>query len=191
MKEVKICLLSPEAKRIEGFSYGNKTYECLKEDTRMFLSKKVNRFKKQGGKDVTILVGSGLGFDILAFEVASMVKSEYADSVNVKVELCIAYEFQYKRWSAEDVHRHMNFLRLSDDVVFVDQIPEYLHPSAKIGSKHKSKHKMRNKYMVDESDFVVCLWDGDRSTQFGECIAYALKNRKGFKNLYRKETDVV
>lgn len=46
------------------------------------------------------------------------------------------------------------------------------------------KMQMRNEYMVDHSDTVLALWNGDTSGGTYNCIQYAMKKHKPILNLW-------
>lgn len=55
------------------------------------------------------------------------------------------------------------------EVISVDPSLTYPGPSA---------YFRRNEYMVDNSDFIVAVWDGSKKSGTGACVEYALRKEK-------------
>ena len=117
----------------------------------------------------TFYCGMAMGFDILAGEIVALLKNTYKDA---KIELVavIPFEKQSDTFDKEWKKRYDKLLKKCDKHVFVSR--EY----------HKGCFAARNKYMVDNSDFVITWFDGQKGGTAGT-LAYAQKNNKRIINL--------
>lgn len=92
--------------------------------------------------------GMALGSDIFCAEAVLKLKEKYP---SVGLECALPCPEQSKGWSAENVGRYKNIIARADRVTTV--------------SPHYTRFCMmkRNAYMVDNADFVLAVWNGERS----------------------------
>lgn len=128
--------------------------EAIKNKLRRTL---VSLIKEEG---VTLFIAGGaLGFDTMAaLEVLSL-KEEYSE---IKLRLAIPCDSQAKGWSEKDTLVYEKIMSTADDVVYTSH--EYIR-----GCMH-----IRNRYMVDNSDFCVAYMTKD-SGGTAYTVKYAVK----------------
>jgi uncharacterized phage-like protein YoqJ len=102
------------------------------------------------------------GFDTWAAETVCKLKSENQD---IELFCAIPFPSQAKSWSSVDRQRWEAIKNCSDAENIVS-------PSYNKGCFHA-----RNRYMVDNSDVVVCFYDGSKGGT-AYTVDYALKNNK-------------
>lgn len=122
--------------------------------------------------------GSALGIDMIAFFCVHKLKSSFP---NIKNKLAIPFKCQGDNWSDKDL-KWLDLMKdLADEVIYVDTIEEY-----KLGTEgifNPKKLDLRNQYMVDNSDYVLAIWNGEKSGT-KNCISYALSKEKKIKYIY-------
>jgi uncharacterized phage-like protein YoqJ len=113
-----------------------------------------------------VVSGMALGWD-QALAVAT---------VNYKIPLiaAIPFEGQETAWPKESQDYFHRILKRASEIKYVCE-PGYA----------SWKMQERNKWMCDNSDLVLALWDGS-SGGTGNCIEYAKKQDKKIVNLYDK-----
>ncbi len=114
--------------------------------------------------------GMARGFDMWAAEAVCTLKKE---NDSVKLSCAIPFPSQAKSWTDEEKTRYNDILDFSDEKIVIS--PTYTRDSF---------HK-RNRYMVDNSDVVVCLYDGT-SGGTAYTVNYALKKGKVVIQIHAK-----
>ena len=114
-------------------------------------------------KSVTHFISGGaLGVDMWAMEIIFELKEEYP---NITLEVSIPCRSQADRWNCKSQERYSRLISLCDKKTFVQE--QY---TADCMMK-------RNKYMVDNSDYVIAIWNGKPSGT-GKTIHYTIDNSK-------------
>lgn len=117
----------------------------------------------------TFLTGGAEGFDWLAFDVVSELKSEYP---NIKNILCIPYNQFDNKFQNKMALKFEMMLLHADEVIYVDEIRGYNNNPFNVGKPSKHKLFKRNDFLVDYSSFIIGCWDGSDSGT-SNCISYA------------------
>ncbi len=117
----------------------------------------------------TFYCGMAMGFDILAGEIVALLKNTYK-TAKIELVAVIPFEKQSEKFDAEWKKRYDKLLKKSDRIVYISR--EY----------HRGCFATRNKYMVDNSDFVITWFDG-QSGGTASTLNYAYKNGKRIINL--------
>ncbi len=125
--------------------------------------------------------GMALGFDILAAETVLKLKKDFP---HLKLIAVIPFEEQEKTHSQEWKTRYEQVLSACDEVKLLSK--EY----------HAGCYQNRNKYMVDNSDYIVTWYDGKQGGTRNTLLYAQKKNRyivnvntqylKEFNNLQTK-----
>ena len=105
------------------------------------------------------ITGMALGVDQWAAELVLELQRMYADC-GITLEAVLPCEDQAKKWRREDIERYQKILKRCDIV-----LP--LQKSYSPGCMDR-----RNRYMVDHSQFVIAVWDGQPSGT-GGTVRYA------------------
>lgn len=124
------------------------------------------------------ICGGALGTDQMAFHILTQLKEyKYHD-----LELIVAVPFkdQPKPWNEKDRLLYYMQLDYADQVVYVDELPEYQLKNASVGVFNIRKYLNRNNYMVDNSDLVIAVLKGEnkKSTGTSKCLEYAVRLQK-------------
>ena len=127
---------------------------------RKILYKVICRMAELGYTD--FVSGVAMGFDTWVAEDVLRLKAERRD---VHLECAIPFPTQADRWRERDRFRRDRILAAADSVVTL--CPEYT----------KNAFFLRNRYMVDEADAIVCCYDG-KTGGTAYTIDYAKKSGK-------------
>lgn len=85
----------------------------------------------------------------------------------------IPFVGQQNKWPIESQLKWTKIIHKADDLFFVDK--EGYAPW---------KLTNRNKWMVDRSDVVIAVWDGEKKGGTYHCVSYAEKQGKKIINLW-------
>lgn len=88
----------------------------------------------------TFYCGMAMGFDLIAGETVAKLKRKYP----IKLIACIPFYEQDKFFSLEDKKRYAKLLKSCDEQVLISQ------------NYYKGCLLKRNRYMVDNSNFLIC-----------------------------------
>ena len=106
--------------------------------------------------------GVAMGFDTWAAEDILLIKKK---NPTVTLECAIPFSGQADRWSREDQKRRYKIIYKANSSVIISQNYSY------------DCFFVRNRYMVDKADVVVCAYNGQKGgTQY--TVDYALKQNK-------------
>ena len=115
------------------------------------------------------IAGGALGADSDFAETVLALKKRYRD---IQLEIAVPCPNQDLKWTFEDKKRYQKILDKADKVTLV--------------SDHYTRWCMhdRNRYMVDHSDCVVAIWNGEESGGTYNTICYAQKTNTEIHFLY-------
>lgn len=139
-----------------------------------FLEEILERKIIEEGYD-TFISGGALGFDTVAFLSVKNLKKKYPHIQNI---LAIPFENQPIKWSQKDKNLYKWMKDTADKVIYVDAEEGYNRTNAEIGAFHKDKLMIRNEFMIDNSEFLIALWDRDYKSGTGHCVRYGKKKLK-------------
>jgi uncharacterized phage-like protein YoqJ len=110
-------------------------------------------------KDVReFIAGGALGVDTWAALAILDLKKEFSD---IRLTIAVPFKGQETMWPYESQKLYWNILGRADRVKYVCD-PGYA----------PWKMQKRNEWMVDESDFVTAIWNGNTGGT-GNCVKYA------------------
>lgn len=144
-----------------------------------------HRPEKLGGYSPRLLPALGkLAMNELRYQKPDMVISGMAlgwdtalamAAIQLKIPLlaAIAFEGVESKWRFEDQQRFFDILTCADDIIVVTP-----------GPYAAWKLHARNKWMVDECDLLLALWDGQHTGGTAACIQYAREVRKNHPELH-------
>lgn len=156
--EKKCCFTGHRPKSLP-FGYNEEEALCKK--LKELLSESIERQITENG--VTHFIsGMAMGVDIYAAEAVLKLREKYPQ---IKLECAIPCETQANKWSEGWRNRYFDIIRRSD--------------VAKMLQTHYTPDCImkRNKYMVDNSDVVIAVWNGLKSGT-GNTVNYAVKSGK-------------
>lgn len=111
--------------------------------------------------------GMAMGFDILCAECVLELKKTYSD---IKLKCAIPFKEQGNSLSFLWRNRYFEILNRCDEFRYISD--EY----------SKTSYQLRNKFMVDNSDFVVCWYDG-KAGGTRNTLKYAAKKGRTIINI--------
>jgi len=97
-----------------------------------------------------------LGVDSMAFDACTKIREQL--HVNVRLVAAVPYANQAQHWDPEHRQRYRRRLELADEVVMVDELPDYAVARVPIGAYDPAKLLARNQYLVDHADLVFAVW---------------------------------
>lgn len=118
--------------------------------------------------------GMAIGVDMYAAEIVLGLKSSY-DSIIL--ESAIPCETQAAKWTEEQRNRYFEIAEKCDKETLIQQ-----HYTA------DCMHK-RNRYMVDQADVIIAVWDG-RPSGTGKTVQYAQRQGKPIRVINPKTLSV-
>lgn len=127
----------------------------------------------------TFISGGAIGFDSIAFEEIEKLKSAYG----VENNLAIPFRNQDCKWHESNKIKYKEYKNKANNIHYVDEIEKYQIKNNVIGDYSPEKMQERNCYMVDNSDYIVACWDGNKKGGTWNCIKYALKKNKNILHI--------
>lgn len=118
--------------------------------------------------------GMAIGFDIIAAETVLKFKE---NNDNIKLIAVVPFKSQETSFDEEWKTRYYNIINRSDEVITLSEV------------YHAGCYQNRNKYMVDNSDYVVTWYDGKQGGT-RNTLSYAAKKKRFIINInteYLKE----
>lgn len=149
-------------KLFKSFPYAPENYRKLVD----FCREKLVKPAKRKYPDVVFITGMALGLD--------MAIAEACQEVGVPFEAYVPFEGQEQKWPHHAQAQYTFLLACAKTIVICDS-PGY----------SVAKLLARNTRMVDDTDMVVSLWNGEESGT-GHCVAYARKHSKFAKNYWEE-----
>jgi uncharacterized phage-like protein YoqJ len=108
------------------------------------------------------ITGMALGIDLIAAELVLELKKQYP---NITLESAIPCENQAIKWSDAQRERYYDVAAKCDKETMLQK------------PYTKDCFQRRNQYMVDSSDFVIAVWNGNPSGT-GQTVRYAQSKNK-------------
>lgn len=108
------------------------------------------------------ITGMAIGVDMYAAEIVLGLKASYP---GITLESAIPCESQAAKWTEEQRNRYFEIAEKCDKETLIQQ-----HYTA------DCMHK-RNRYMVDQADVIIAVWDG-RPSGTGKTVQYAQRQGK-------------
>ncbi|MDM0587806.1 SLOG family protein [Clostridium perfringens] len=166
---MKICFTGHRPEKLDGYNWSTSKNLRIMLKLLRVIEEQIQEHKKE---EITFICGGALGIDQMAFHLCNQLKAKY---FNIKTELAIPFLKQASRWVSDtDIKRYCEHKELADNVVYVDNLEGYKFDKVKIGEYHPAKMQIRNKFMVDNSDLVIAVWDKSKGGTYN-CVKYAEK----------------
>jgi uncharacterized phage-like protein YoqJ len=127
------------------WGYDEEWEDCVK--LKLKLACEIEAMRKKGV--TTFISGMAVGVDMWAAEIVLDLKSAYPQDT-IKLIAAIPYEGQANKWSVEYRERYFDILAQADQEV--------------IFQEHYTKSCMheRNRFMVDNSAYMIAVFNGDK-----------------------------
>ena len=170
---ISVCFTGHRPQKLGGWDWMNEKNLSILKELRL---KVIYLIENESATN--FIFGGAIGIDQMAFAVVLKLKKEKYS--NIKLTIAVPFKNQWIKWRIIDVEKYKKQLTNSDKVVYVDELinTRYSCTLAGVGNYHRDKMQIRNEYMVDNSDFVVAVWDGTKGGTCN-CVRYALE--KGLK----------
>jgi len=165
-----ICVTGHRPKKLYGYDLGNPRWVELHDVFQRILVEK---------ECTTAITGMALGVDTV-FALAVL---DLRDKKGYKIQLHCAvpcHNLTEPWFDDEDIWRFNNILERADEVVYVtdsDYVPGCLEE--------------RNRYMVNHSDEVIAVWNGEKKGGTFHCISYADFKKKPVMNIINSKGEII
>ena len=147
-----VCVTGHRPDRMFGYDLSNEGWVTLKEQFKKIL-------KEENVK--TAITGMALGTDmVFAYAIFELQEEGYP----IKLIAAVPCKNQDSIWNDESKRMFHEILDKADETIYVSE-EEYT----------KGCLEARNRYMVDNSDGVISVWDGVPKGGTFHCICYAKK----------------
>lgn len=128
-------------------------------------------------KDVdTFITGMALGIDMWAGRIVLKLKEKYP---HIKLVAAVPCKNQHNKWSQISKDEWQDIIDKCDKVHYVSE-ESYTHWCM----------QKRNEWMVDNSNYIIAVWDGTNGGT-GNCVEYAKKVNKEITRLDPKTLEVI
>lgn len=160
---MKTCCLTGH--RPKGFPWDYADKKCMEHKSYLaLLREKVVELISDGYRH--FISGGALGADSdFAEIVIDLRKSAYPD---ITLEIAIPCPNQDLKWCEEDKHRYKKICNAADSVNVISE--KYTNFCM----------QKRNEYMVDQSDFVIVVWNGEKRGGTYRTFQYVKRKKKPF-----------
>jgi uncharacterized phage-like protein YoqJ len=162
-----VCFTGHRPNKLNGYNEDGIIARAVKQALRDTIRKLVAE-----NPDTVFISGAALGVDTWAAEIVL--------EENGILTLAIPHVGQQKEWPVVSQYRWLMLFRAAHAVVFCDK-----------GDYATYKMMQRNKYMVDNSDLVIAVWNGDKGSGTFNCVKYAIKQQKEILNLWATITQSI
>lgn len=110
----------------------------------------------------TFISGMALGIDMWSARIVLKLKQKYP---HIKLICAIPCIGQYSKWNEESKFEWFQIKERADSVVYISE-EEYTAWCL----------QKRNEWMVDNSDYIISVWDGTKGGTYN-CLKYAKKKK--------------
>jgi len=181
---MKICFTGHRPPKFGGYVDNNPPYDNkLNYIVWSILHEEiVNQIEqiRESRETITFITGMALGVDQWAASAARLARKDEESiqiisghGVDVKLIAAIPFLGQEKNWPEQSQEQYRHLLNHCDDIYFVDE--EGYAPWKLLN---------RNKWMVDNSDLVIAVWNRNEKGGTAHCVRYAKKQGKKVINLW-------
>jgi len=178
---ITICFTGHRPDKLPGkYNYDSIAHQKLRGVLRNKIVDVINdTIDNQNERDFKFICGGALGIDQVTFSICEELKQEAReyDACTIQLELAIPFENQASKWYPRDVSSYEIQKQQADIVTFVDTIEEYEFRGVPVGDYHPAKMQIRNKYMVNNSNVIIAVWNGSKGGT-ANCVNYAKKQGK-------------
>lgn len=137
--------------------YSQEAFDDLKIIARMYLESEKIISK--------VISGMAIGWD--------QALAQAAIDANIPLVAAIPFQGQESVWNDSSKEYYQYLLENSSEIVYVSS-----------GEFSNEKMQIRNRWMVNNCDLLVAMWNGDTSGGTYNCIQYAKSQKRRIINLY-------
>lgn len=124
----------------------------------------------------TVISGMALGWD-QAIALAAI-------ELSIPLIAAVPFASQDAKWHQEDRDRWEGILFQTQQIIYVDRLPNYTVTDVDVGAYHVAKLQKRNEWMVDNCSQILALYDGSGKGGTFNCLEYAKKLNKPVLNVW-------
>lgn len=179
---MNICFTGNRPNKLGGYNWDNpKNMKIM-----LKLLKKVESIiENNKDEKFHFICGGALGIDQMSFHICNKLKEKYPGKIIL--EMAIPFKDQPNAWFNEvDINRYILHKNQADIITYVDELENYKFDRVPTGVYHPAKLQIRNKYMVDNSDLVIAVWDTSPGGT-KNCVNYAKKHNKNIISIDTRE----
>ncbi len=137
------------------------------------------------GGTIRFISGGALGTDQIGFWVVKSLQKKYK---NIKIIVAKPFKYQEKAWKNQrTLNWYYKMLEQADEVVNVEEVTGYedTKTETEFGEYSSIKMQKRNEYMVDNSRYIIAVWDGSTGGTYN-CLKYAKSqiNEPSYREFY-------
>ena len=157
--ENKICAFTGHRPQSLPFGFNEADERCIA--LKGMLREEIIKLIEKDGVS-HFITGMALGVDMYAAEIVLDLKAAYS---GITLESAIPCETQAVNWTVQQRERYFDIASKCDKETLIQN-----HYTADCMQK-------RNRYMVDQADYIIAVWDG-RPSGTGNTVKYAKKQGK-------------
>lgn len=158
-KSQKTCCFTGHRPKSLPFGFDESQPSCLQ--LKEVLRQEIERQITENGVS-HFISGMALGVDLICAELVLELKAKYP---RITLEGAIPCENQAARWNATQQEHYCSLLSRCDKKTVIQKVYT------------KDCFQKRNYYMVDSSEYVIAVWNGNPSGT-GQTVLYARKQKK-------------
>lgn len=162
---ITLAFVGMDSDELKGYDYENVKYGVLKKSIKELVKDLVDKYGFN-----QFLCGAYKGFDFACFNALKELHKE--------VTITAAFKKEANLWRTSDKIAYNNILKRSDKVIYVDEQLGYYTKNTGYEDYYIGKYFVRNKYLVDHCDMLLCCWDGNCEGMTWNAIEYAVKKNK-------------
>uniref|UniRef100_A0AB39C751 DprA-like DNA processing chain A n=1 Tax=Bacillus phage KoopaTroopa TaxID=3234046 RepID=A0AB39C751_9CAUD len=161
--EKTLCFTGHRPDKLYGYNYKTEGNRLLLLKLRSIIEMYINR---RGIN--TFISGMALGIDIWSAQIILALKKKYP---HIKLVCAIPCDEQWKKWKDQDIETWHKVVEQADYVHYVSEEPYTAWCM-----------NARNRWMVDNSSYVIGVWDGTTGGTY-DCLKYAVKRDRSIMHL--------
>lgn len=154
------------------------SYDCTHPDNIKIIRKLkafIVRFIEAKGI-TTFISGMALGIDMWSAQIILSLKKDYP---NIKLVCAIPCKEQYKKWGKDDIEIYHEILSKADYVYYVSEEPYTAWCMTN-----------RDKWMVDNSIYIIAVWNGEQDGGTWKTVKYAEKRQRIIWQMHPKTLEI-
>jgi len=147
-------------RQLNGEYYNKNNPSASWHTLRQYMDKVVTSFMRDHGVN-HFISGLAIGVDMLGAESVALCRV-FMKGVEIKLTGAMPFPSQPNKWPEPTRQHWHNVCGLCNEVVAVSADPY-----------SPAKMQIRNEWMVDNSDYVIAVWNGVKSGGTWNCMQYA------------------
>lgn len=124
----------------------------------------------------TVISGMALGWD-QAIALAAI-------ELSIPLIAAVPFSTQDANWNEGDKERWEGILFQTQQIIYVDRLPDYATAGVEMGAYHPAKLQKRNQWMVDNCNQILALYDDSGKGGTFNCLEYAKQFDKPVLNVW-------